>query len=70
MISRGKRVLYGRLDEIKKEHADNAVFVNDEVTARGLAQVIRVDENAAPGRLKKVWLRGEVEPEKFEEVAS
>lgn len=65
MISRGKRVLYGRLDEIKREHADNAVYVNEEVTARGMAQVVRVDENSAPGRLKKVWLKGEVEPEKF-----
>ena len=57
MISRGKRVLYGRLDEIKREHADNAVYVNEEVIARGMAQVDRVDENAAPGRLKKVWLK-------------
>jgi len=65
MISRGKRVLYCRLDEIKREHADNAVYVNEEVIARGMAQVDRVDENAAPGRLKKVWLKGEVEPEKF-----
>ena len=65
MISHGQRVLYGQLEEIKKDHSDNAVMVNEGVTARGLTDVVRVDENAAPGRLKKVWLRTGVDPGKF-----
>jgi len=65
MISYGQRVLYGNLGDIKREHSDNAVLVNEEVTARGLSGVIRIDENAAPGRLKKVWLREDIAPGNF-----
>lgn len=65
MISRGKRVLYGTLEDIKKKYSDNAVFVNEDVDARGFEGSIRVDANAAPGRLKKVWLKDNVEPGEF-----
>jgi len=65
MISRGHRVLYGSLEEIMRQHADNAVMVNEEVDARGLSGVVRVDENAAPGRLQKVWLEEGEEPKTF-----
>lgn len=65
MISRGKRVLYGTLEDIKKKYSDNAVFVNEDVDARGFEGSIRVDANAAPGRLKKVWLKNNVEPGEF-----
>ncbi len=65
MISRGRRVLYGTLEEIKKEYSENAVMVNEEVDARGFEGSIRVDPDAAPGRLKKVWLKDNVEPGEF-----
>ena len=65
MISHGQRVLYGTLEEIKKRYSDNAVMVNEEVDARGFEGSIRVDSDAAPGRLKKVWLKEKVEPGEF-----
>ncbi len=65
MISNGRRVLYGGLEEIMQEYADNAVMVNEEVDARGLSGVLRVEENAAPGRLQKVWLEEGAEPKEF-----
>ena len=65
MISRGKRVLYGTLEDIKKKYSDNAVFVNEDVDARGFEGSTRVDANAAPGRLKKVWLKDNVDPGEF-----
>jgi ABC-2 type transport system ATP-binding protein len=65
MISNGERVLYGSLEDIKKQYSDNAVMVNEEVDARGFEGSTRVDSNAAPGRLKKVWLKDNVEPGEF-----
>jgi len=65
MISRGKRVLYGTLEDIKQEYSDNAVMVNEEVDARNVEGSTRVDSDAAPGKLKKVWLKDGVEPGEF-----
>lgn len=65
MISHGQRVLYGTLEGIKQEHSDNAVFVNEEVNALDLKEVLRVDSNAAPGRLQKVWLKTGTDPGSF-----
>ncbi len=65
MISHGRRVLYDSLEEIMRQHADNAVMVNEEVAAGGLPGVMRVDANAAPGRLQKVWLEEGQEPKGF-----
>ena len=65
MISHGRRVLYGILTDIKGDYSDNAVMVNEEVNAKGLEGVTRVDRDAAPGRLQKVWLKEDMEPGEF-----
>ena len=64
MISRGRRVLYGTLKEIKKEHSDNAVLVNPEVDPSGVEGVVRSEEKA-DGPFTKVWLEEGVEPRAF-----
>ncbi|MFO7768390.1 MAG: ATP-binding cassette domain-containing protein [bacterium] len=64
MISRGHRVLYGTLKEIKQEHSDNAVLVNPGVDASGVEGVVKVGERAE-GELSKVWLEEGVEPRTF-----
>jgi len=65
MISHGRRVLYGTLQDIKKDYSDNAVMVNEEVDTKDFEGVTRVDAEAAPGRLQKVWLQSDVEPGAF-----
>jgi ABC-2 type transport system ATP-binding protein len=62
MISRGRRVLYGTLQDIKRDHSDNAVLVNGDVTAQGLEEVTRVEEYDGSAGLKKVWLKTGVNP--------
>ncbi len=64
MISRGRRVLYGTLEQIKKEHSDNAVLVNPEVDPTGVEGVVR-SEKRADGQLTKVWLEEDLEPKEF-----
>ena len=65
MISHGRRVLYGTLQDIKKDYSDNAVMVNEEVDTKDFEGVTRVDAEAAPGKLQKVWLQSNVEPGAF-----
>lgn len=65
MISHGRRVLYGTLQDIKKDYSVNAVMVNEEVDTKDFEGVTRVDAEAAPGRLQKVWLQSDVEPGAF-----
>jgi ABC-2 type transport system ATP-binding protein len=65
MISHGKRVLYGTLQDIKRDHSDNSVLVNEDVTAQGLEEVIRVEEYDGGAGLKKVWLKTGVDPRKL-----
>ena len=64
MISRGHRVLYGTLAQIKRDHSDNAVLLNPEVSVTGLEEVVRT-ESRAQAHFTKVWLREEVPPALF-----
>lgn len=65
MINHGRRVLYGTLHEIKRDHSDNAVLVNDGVDPTGMDAVERVEDFDGGSGLKKVWLREGVEPRVF-----
>jgi ABC-2 type transport system ATP-binding protein len=65
MISRGKRVLYGTLHEIKQDHSDNAVLVNESVDPSGHDGVLRAEKYDGGSGLKKVWLKTGCEPRQF-----
>ncbi len=56
MISHGQRVLYGGLREIKREHSEGAVLVNEEVEIKDHPDVLKVQKRAE-GLLTKILLR-------------
>jgi len=64
MISHGQRVLYGGLREIKREHSEGAVLVNEEVEIKDHPDVLKVQKRAE-GLLTKVLLREGVETGAF-----
>ncbi len=62
MIHRGRRVLYGHLDEIKRRYSDNAVLVRAAVDYRRCPLIARaVPENGT----MRVYLNDDVRPRDF-----
>lgn len=62
MIHRGRRVLYGHLDEIKRRYSDNAVLVRAAVDYRQCPLIARtVPENGT----MRVYLNAGVQPRDF-----
>jgi ABC-2 type transport system ATP-binding protein len=62
MINKGRRVLYGDLDEIKRHYSDNAVVV--QATA-DYSRCHLIDRHAPENGAMKVYLRDGVRPHDF-----
>ena len=59
MIDRGRLVLYGDLEEIRRAHGGSAVLVGTDADLAGLPPVAAVERQ---GGLRKVWLREGARP--------
>src|SRR5258708_30419218 len=61
MIDRGRRVLYGSVDEVRQEYAENAVVVTGQGDWRALPGVRAVKADEA-GRTFTLFLHGPTPP--------